>query len=133
GALLLPSLTLTANTAAQRIELSSSNEVLAPPFVRSPTTTGYTLTLSQPVFRPQNLAQRDQADHQVRQAEATFAQASQDLSVRAPQAYFDVRAAQHTLALVGARKGASSERLAQAKRNFEVGTAAITDTHEARA
>src|SRR5438445_3266687 len=31
-ALLLPSLNLTANTAAQRIEISSRNEVLAPPF-----------------------------------------------------------------------------------------------------
>ena len=68
-----------------------------------------------------------------RQSEATFAQASQDLAVRAAQAYFDVLAAQDTLALVGAQKAAISEQLAQAKRNFEVGTATITDTHEAQA
>jgi outer membrane protein len=132
-ALLLPTLNLTANAAAQRIELESSNQFLSPDFVRSPTTSGYTFTLSQPVFRPQNLAQRDQADYQVRQAEATFAQASQDLAVRAGQAYFDVLTAQDTLALVGAQKAAISEQLAQAKRNFEVGTATITDTHEAQA
>jgi outer membrane protein len=132
-ALLLPTLNLTANAAAQRIELESSNQLLSPDFVRSPTTSGYTFTLSQPVFRPQNLAQRDQADYQVRQAEATFAQASQDLAVRAGQAYFDVLTAQDTLALVGAQKAAISEQLAQAKRNFEVGTATITDTHEAQA
>ena len=132
-ALLLPSLNLTANAAAQRIELQSSNQLLSPDFVRSPTTAGYALTLSQPVYRPQNLAQRDQAEYQVRQAEATFAQASQDLAVRASQAYFDVLAAQDTLALVGAQKAAISEQLAQAKRNFEVGTATITDTHEAQA
>ena len=132
-ALLLPSLNLTANTAAQRIVLESSNQLVQQDFVRSPTTAGYTFTLSQPVFRPQNLAQRDQADYQVRQAEATFAQASQDLTVRAAQAYFDVLAAQDTLALVGAQKAAISEQLAQAKRNFEVGTATITDTHEAQA
>src|SRR5438309_10000140 len=131
-ALLLPTLNLTANAAAQRIELESSNQLLSPDFVRSPTTSGYTFTLSQPVFRPQNLAQRDQADYQVRQAEATFAQASQDLAVRAAQAYFDVLAAQDTLTLVGAQKAAISEQLAQAKRNFEVGTATITDTHEAQ-
>src|SRR5207245_3471735 len=41
-------------------------------------------------------------------------------------------AAQDTLALVGAQKAAISEQLAQAKRNFEVGTATITDTHEAQ-
>jgi outer membrane protein len=132
-ALLLPSLNLTANAARQDINVESTNTAVSPSFNRNPNTVGYTFTLSQPVFRPQNLAQRDQADHQVRQAEATFAQASQDLSVRAAQAYFDVLAAQDTLALVGAQKAAISEQLAQAKRNFEVGTATITDTHEAQA
>jgi outer membrane protein len=132
-ALLLPTLNLSANAAAVRIEQESDNELIAPAFVRSPTTKGYTLTLSQPLYRPQNLAQRNQADYQVRQAEATYAQASQDLSVRTAQAYFDVLAAQDTLALVGAQKAAISEQLAQAKRNFEVGTATITDTHEAQA
>ena len=131
-ALLLPTVGFTANAAAVRIEQSSENEVIAPPFVRSPTTLGYTLTLTQPVYRPQNLLQRDQADYQARQAEATFAQASQDLTVRTGQAYFDVLAAQDTLALVKAQKAAISEQLAQAKRNFEVGTATITDTHEAQ-
>ena len=53
--------------------------------------------------------------------------------MRTAQAYFDVLAAQDTLALVGAQKAAISEQLAQAKRNFEVGTATITDTHEAQA
>src|SRR3989441_12150043 len=132
-ALLLPSLNLTANAARQDINVTSTDTSVSPSFNRNPTTLGYTLTLSQPVFRPQNLAQRDQADYQVRQAEATFAQASQDLTVRAAQAYFDVLAAQDTLALVGAQKAAISEQLAQAKRNFEVGTATITDTHEAQA
>ena len=131
-ALLLPSVNFTANAAAVRLEQESDNELIAPAFSRRPTTRGYTLNLSQPVYRPQNLAQRDQADYQVRQAEATFAQASQDLTVRTAQAYFDVLAAQDTLAFVGAQKAAISEQLAQAKRNFEVGTATITDTHEAQ-
>jgi outer membrane protein len=132
-ALLLPSLSATANASAQHIDVESSNTAVTPSFVRSPSSLGYNLTLSQPVYRPQNVLQRDQADYQVRQAEATFAQASQDLAVRAAQAYFDVLAAQDTLALVGAQKAAISEQLAQAKRNFEVGTATITDTHEAQA
>ena len=132
-ALLLPSLSATANASAQHIDVESSNTAVTPSFVRSPSSLGYNLTLSQPVYRPQNVLQRDQADYQVRQAEATFAQASQDLAVRSAQAYFDVLAAQDTLALVGAQKAAISEQLAQAKRNFEVGTATITDTHEAQA
>jgi len=44
-----------------------------------------------------------------------------------------VLTAQDTLELVGAQKAAISEQLAAAKRNFEVGTATITDTHEAQA
>jgi len=131
-ALLLPTIGVTANAAAVRIEQQSQNQLIAPDFTRNPTTLGYTLTLSQPIYRPQNLLQRDQADYQARQAEATFAQASQDLAVRTAQAYFDVLAAQDTLTLVGAQKAAISEQLAQAKRNFEVGTATITDTHEAQ-
>ena len=115
-----------------RIEQETENQLISPNFTRNPTTLGYTLTLSQPIYRPQNLLQRDQADYQARQAEATFAQASQDLTVRTAQAYFDVLAAQDTLMLVGAQKAAISEQLAQAKRNFEVGTATITDTHEAQ-
>jgi len=131
-ALLLPTIGVTANAAAVRIEQQSQNQLIAPDFTRNPTTLGYTLTLSQPIYRPQNLLQRDQADYQARQAEATFAQASQDLAVSTAQAYFDVLAAQDTLTLVGAQKAAISEQLAQAKRNFEVGTATITDTHEAQ-
>ncbi|MGH8692117.1 MAG: TolC family outer membrane protein, partial [Burkholderiales bacterium] len=44
-----------------------------------------------------------------------------------------VLASQDSLALVRAQKEAIAEQLAQAKRNFEVGTATITDTHEAQA
>ena len=94
---------------------------------------GYTLTFTQPIFRAQNFIQYDQAEYQVKQAEASFGQAGQDLIVRVAQAYFDVLAARDTLGLVRAQKAATSEQLAQAKRNFEVGTATITDTHEAQA
>jgi outer membrane protein len=66
-------------------------------------------------------------------SEVQFAQSQQDLIVRVAQAYFDVLAAQDTLASVQAQKTAITEQLAAAKRNFEVGTATITDTHEAQA
>jgi outer membrane protein len=132
-ALLLPSASVSASVAAVRIEQESDNQSLSPDFVRSPTTRSYSFTLTQPVYRPQNFAQYQQADWQVRQAEATYGQASQDLALRVAQAYFDIQAARDTLALVGAQKAAISEQLAQAKRNFEVGTATITDTHEAQA
>ena len=132
-ALILPSLNLTANATKQRFEIESSDQAVIPNIYKNPLNTNYTLTFTQPLFRPQNFAQRNQAEYQVRQSEAIFAQASQDLALRAAQAYFEVLAAQDTLALVTAQKAAISEQLAQAKRNFEVGTATITDTHEAQA
>jgi outer membrane protein len=132
-ALLLPSLNLSGSATRSRIDVESRDPAASPSFLRRPSASGYTLTFSQPIFRPQNILQYDQAGYQVKQAEATFGQAGQDLIVRVAQAYFDLLAAQDTLALVGAQKTAISEQLAQAKRNFEVGTATITDTHEAQA
>ena len=131
-ALLLPTLSLSANAQAARIDTESRDPVSSPSFVREPRTTGYTLTLAQPIFRPQNNLQYRQSEHQVAQAEAIFNQAGQDLILRTAQAYFDVLAAQDTLELVRAQKAATAEQLAAAKRNFEVGTATITDTHEAQ-
>ena len=132
-ALVLPSLNLSANATRTRIDSESKDPALASSFVREPRTRGYTLTFTQPIFRAQNFIQYDQAEYQVKQAEASFGQAGQDLIVRVAQAYFDVLAARDTLGLVRAQKAATSEQLAQAKRNFEVGTATITDTHEAQA
>jgi outer membrane protein len=93
----------------------------------------YSLTLSQPIFRWQNWIAISQAEQLQLQTEATFAAARQDLILRVAQAYFDVLLAQDNVALSGAQKSAISEQLAQAKRNFEVGTSTIVDTLEAQA
>jgi outer membrane protein len=95
-------------------------------------THAWNLSLTQPLFRRQNLIQHGQAQWQVAEAEAVFAQASQDLILRVAQAYFDVLYARETLAAVRASKEAIASQLAQAEKNFEVGTATITDTHEAQ-
>ena len=59
--------------------------------------------------------------------------AEHDLIVRVAQAYFEVLFAQDSLSAANADKTAIAEQLASAKRNFEVGTATITDTREAQA
>jgi outer membrane protein len=92
-----------------------------------------TLTASQPLFRPANLAGYRQGQKQADLAQAQLKLAEQDLIVRVSQAYFDVLTAQDSLAFVKAQKSAVSEQLAAAKRNFEVGTSTITDTREAQA
>jgi outer membrane protein len=93
----------------------------------------YTVQLSQPLFRWDRWETYQQSKLQQSIAEAQFAQAQQDLITRVAQAYFDVLAAQDTLASTRAQKEAVTEQLASAKRNFEVGTQTITDTHEAQA
>ena len=74
-----------------------------------------------------------QARKTLETARADLETAEQDLLLRVAQAYFDVLAAQDTLGTVRANKTAITEQLASAKRNFEVGTATITDTREAQA
>src|SRR5438309_9197334 len=69
-ALLLPSLTLSGNATSQRFDVKSHDPTVTPSFGRSVSNFGYVLSLSQPVFRPQNVAQWQQADYQVRQSEA---------------------------------------------------------------
>ena len=96
-------------------------------------TRGYSVSLSQPIFRLGNWIAISQAEKVMLQAEATLATSGQDLIVRVAQAYFDVLLAQDNVVLSDAQKRAISEQLAQAKRNFEVGTATIVDTLEAQA
>ncbi|MEP7061388.1 MAG: TolC family outer membrane protein [Betaproteobacteria bacterium] len=91
------------------------------------------VSASQPIFRVGNVVSYDQAQQQVAQADYQLATAQQDLMLRVTVAYFDVLLAQYNIELVVSQKAAISEQLAQAKRNFEVGVATITDTNEAQA
>ncbi|XLZ69283.1 TolC family outer membrane protein [Massilia sp. SR12] len=91
------------------------------------------LQLTQPLFRWANWEGYQQSKLSAASAEATFAQEQQNLILRVSQAYFDVLTAQDNLTATQAQKAATTEQLASAKRNFEVGTQTITDTHEAQA
>jgi len=126
---LLPTVGLTASANSTTLNTESSN----PPSSRTFDTQSTSVNLTQPLYRPANLASYEQGKRQADLAEAQLRAAEQDLIVRVSQAYFDVLNAQDTLAFVGAQKTAVAEQLASAKRNFEVGTATITDTREAQA
>lgn len=128
---LLPTLSLSGNTVWNENEL----------YFRDNSTTrnlnfnsnGYTLALSQPLFRWQNWVAFDQSKFQVAQAEAAFVQAGQDLILRVAQGYFDVLFAIENLKAVRATKASIDQQRESAKRNFEVGTATIVDFQEAQA
>jgi outer membrane protein len=133
-ALLLPNLNLTANANYN----STDTEYDDPPGGISGGTVNYDsygagVNITQPIYRRQNNVTYDQAKIQVSQAETQLSQAGQDLMLRVSQAYFDVLLAEYELLTVEAQKAATAEQLAQAKRNFEVGTATITDTYDAQA
>ena len=86
-----------------------------------------------PLFNRANGVTIEQAKKGLESAQSDLETAEQDLIVRVVTAYFDVLAGQDTLATTRASKTAITEQLASAKRNFEVGTATITDTREAQA
>jgi outer membrane protein len=129
---LLPTIGLAANTTWNDTESTTRS---SPAVTRSASynSNGWSLSLTQPLFRWQNWTGYKQAELSVAQAEAQFAQAGQDLMLRVTQAYFDVLLAQEALATAETQKVAIAEQLESARRNFEVGTATITDTHEAQA
>jgi outer membrane protein len=119
------------NASATHSDRSVSPQTPISNFNFSTQTAG--LSASQPLYRPANLASFRQSQKSLELAQAVLSQAEQDLIVRVSQAYFDVLTAQDSLSFVQAQKAAVSEQLASAKRNFEVGTATITDTREAQA
>lgn len=93
----------------------------------------YGITLLQPLYRRQNMLAVDQATIQTAQAATELDLANQDLVLRTAQAYFDILLARFNLNTVRSQKAAVREQLEQAKRNFVVGTATITDQREAQA
>lgn len=129
-ALLLPNISASANTTANQLDISQPASAAGVTHFNS---NGYSLTLTQPVYHRDTYVQLRQADARIAQAEATYSATEQELMTRVATAYFDVLAAQDTLAFVRAQKVAVSEQLSFAKRNFEVGTTTVTDSREAQA
>ena len=122
----LPNITFTGNQRKQLIQSGVNPE-------RAIDAQALTVTATQPIYRKENFAIYEQAKLQVLQANSQFVLASQDLILRVSQAYFDVLTAQVNVEVAEAQKKAIGLQLAQAKRNFEVGTATIVDTYEAQA
>lgn len=93
----------------------------------------WALSLSQPIINLGAWNQLQQADLVAKAADVIQAQAYQDLILRVSQAYFNVLAAQDTLRAMAAEKAAVQHQLHAAQLNFELGSATITDAHEAQA
>jgi len=128
-ALAWPQANATANANHNRTDYPDTTGIPT----RSLDSQGASLNARAPLFNRANSVTIEQARKSLDVARYDLDIAEQDLIVRVGQAYFDVLGAQDTLAAASANKTAINEQLASAKRNFEVGTATITDTREAQA
>ncbi|WP_373424794.1 TolC family outer membrane protein [Variovorax paradoxus] len=97
------------------------------------TSSSEALTLRQPLFRMQLLADYRQARAQVDDAEATLERETQNVGVRVSAAYFEALLAEEHLALVLAQKTAYTTQFDAAQKRFSAGLGTRTDIDEARA
>ncbi len=137
-ALTLPTVTLNANANHSDTDLEyrgsgTSSAFRAGGGNESFENYGYSVNVNHPLYRRQNSIQYEQSKTQVAQAGEQLNIARLDLMTRTAQAYFDVLLAQDKLDLIAAQKAAITRQLEQARANFEVGTATITDVDEAQA
>lgn len=103
------------------------------PFSQDTDNSQWGLTLTQTIFRWDQVVGLKRADKTVARAEAVREAAQQDLIVRVALRYFNVLAAEDRLTSINANKTAIARRLEQAKQRFEVGLIAITDVQESQA
>jgi outer membrane protein len=125
-ALRLPSAAMTAGASTTQLNATSGAGLASD-------SQQVAVQAKQTLFNRSNDATIKQAARLLDVAKADLETAEQDLIIRVALAYFDVLAAQDALATTRANVTAITEQLASAKRNFEVGTATITDTREAQA
>lgn len=127
---LLPSINVVGGRTHQMGDASFSD---APYIYRDVRSWNWSLQVTQPLIRFANIAGYAQGQAQVRQAQAQFVQAEQDLMLRVAQAYFDVQVAQESMQVAQAQVQAIGEQRTLAERTYDVGTGTVTDVHEARA
>ncbi|VUD62132.1 Outer membrane protein TolC [Thalassocella blandensis] len=97
------------------------------------TTSGYSVSLTQPLFNMESWYGYEQGKFGALIAEMTYFSEKQNLIIRTAQAYFDALLAAESLATAKAEENALSHQLEQTQKRFEVGLTAITDVHEAQA
>lgn len=131
---LLPSLNASVARNANRLSSASTNflgEELSS-FSAYPSG-NMTLTLAQPVYRPQLMAQHRIAKAQVEDAEALMHQEEQNLAVRVGAAYFEALLAEQQLVLILEQRAVYVSRLDAAQKSFSWGAGTRTDIDEALA
>lgn len=97
------------------------------------TSTGYEISLTQPLFNMPAWYRFKQGSLGTEQAEVQFKADQQTFIIRVATAYFDVLSAIDSLESSIAERTALESQLEQTRQRFEVGLTAITDVYEAQA
>ncbi len=131
---LLPSIGLSGSWNKNRLE------TIAPNVFGQQTTSNdrytsknETLTIRQPIFRKQPLANYQQALHWVEESDANWERERQNLSVRVASAYFEALLARDQLSSLAAQKAATLAQLDAARKMFAAGSGTRTDIDDAQA
>jgi outer membrane protein len=130
-ALLLPSANLSADTIGNDQTIRSAG--FGDDGDTNFNSHGYTMTLSQPLFRWDRYLSLKQSDNVILQAEAEQLSTQQELVIRVAVSYFTILGALDNIEFTEAETKSLSRQLEQANQRFEVGLTAITDVHEAQA
>ncbi len=130
---MLPAVQASANTQYNEQDISSAFIPVGEGGGVNFNSHRYSINLSQPLFRFDRFVRLQQANSNIRQAEAEYAAAEQALMVRLSQRYFLVLANLDNLAFAEAEEKSLNRQLDQAKQRFDVGLVAITDVQEAQA
>ena len=94
---------------------------------------GYSLSITQPIFRKQSFVQQTQAEIAIESAEASYRSKEQGLIVRVAEDYFDLLGQQDDLSFSLAEREAIALQLEQTNLRFDVGMVTITDVAESQA
>lgn len=96
-------------------------------------TDGWSVSLNQSIYDHSNYLGLRQADLQKAKGMAQYDVAQQEFLIRLAQSYFDVLTNIDAVKFAESEEKAIQRQLEQAEQRYEVGLAAITDVHEARA
>lgn len=138
---LLPNLSASANTTGNYTNtLSSPSPTFAMPGMLNPmlgvsryNARGYNVTLNQYILNFGSWLQVREASATAKEADATFAGATQSLIISVAQTYFNVLLAQDDLRFSQAEKAAHAHQLDEVTQRFKVGLGTITTVDNAQA
>jgi len=125
----LPQIGLTANT--DRVNQDTTTKTASSDFDYN--THGYSISITQPVFRKENFVQLSQAEIAIESAQASYLVKEQELIVRVAFAYFGLLARIDDLSFTVAEREAIALQLEQTNLRFDVGMVTITDVVESKA